>query len=628
MDDRHRRLADRAYEPLPIGAIEPRGWLRRQLRIQADGLTGHLDEFWPDLADNQWLGGERGGWERGPYFADGLVPLAFLLDDPDLIDKAETWVEGFLDWQEADGWIGPKRQASDQGHEYDPWPRFVVLKVLRQYYEATEEDRAIDAMSSFCRWLADALANEELVRWGHYRWADLAVSIVWLYDRTGDDQLLDVAEMAAEKGYDWGGHFLNFEDYADPYEKQEGVQDLSAHVVNNAMGIKAPGIRYLLEGDGLNAASDAIALLDRYHGQATGLFTGDEFYGGKSPTRGTELCAVVEYMYSLEQLAVMFGAPEYGDRLERITFNALMATFTPDMRAHQYDQQANQVLCAVDEKGWINGPDANVFGLEPNFGCCTANMHQGWPKFASHLWMRDEDELAVVAYAPCAVTTDVDGTSVTILEETNYPFRDVVSMTVEVDGTAEFALSLRIPDWIDQAEIELPGGDVRTVGSGPDYCTIERTWSDGETVEVAFSTPVRSERRYRGAVTLHRGPLVFSLPIDADWKRAGGEPPHADWELYPDSSWNYGLEVDPDDLQSSVSVAFDPVEDRPFSPDGAPVKMNVPGQLLPEWGLDDEYGWAAPIPNAIVKSKSDSEELSLVPYGCTNLRVTEFPLVS
>jgi hypothetical protein len=77
-----------AYRPLPLGSVKPKGWLRRQMEIQASGLSGHLDEFWKDLGPNSgWLGGTGESWERGPYFLDGITPLAYLLEDQNLIAK-------------------------------------------------------------------------------------------------------------------------------------------------------------------------------------------------------------------------------------------------------------------------------------------------------------------------------------------------------------------------------------------------------------------------------------------------------------------------------------------------------------------------------------------------------------
>ncbi|GHO89805.1 hypothetical protein KSZ_78110 [Dictyobacter formicarum] len=74
---------------LPTGAIRPDGWLYEQLRLQAQGLTGHLDEIWPDVGPNSaWLGGTGEEWERGPYYCDGLIPLAYMLQDEQLIKKA------------------------------------------------------------------------------------------------------------------------------------------------------------------------------------------------------------------------------------------------------------------------------------------------------------------------------------------------------------------------------------------------------------------------------------------------------------------------------------------------------------------------------------------------------------
>src|SRR5271157_1406317 len=80
-DTRRTALQPVLFRPLALGQIKPSGWLRDQLRTQAAGLSGHLDEFWPDIKNSAWIGGNAEGWERVPYWLNGIVPLAYLLDD-------------------------------------------------------------------------------------------------------------------------------------------------------------------------------------------------------------------------------------------------------------------------------------------------------------------------------------------------------------------------------------------------------------------------------------------------------------------------------------------------------------------------------------------------------------------
>ncbi len=113
-----------AFRPLPLGAVRPSGWTARQLRIMADGLSGHLDEFWPDVADSQWFGGKAEGWERAPYWLDGAIPLAWLLDDATLKARITAHVDHVIANQRADGWFAPlpagRRDESLRSLEHPP----------------------------------------------------------------------------------------------------------------------------------------------------------------------------------------------------------------------------------------------------------------------------------------------------------------------------------------------------------------------------------------------------------------------------------------------------------------------------------------------------------------------------
>ncbi|HVO24398.1 MAG TPA: beta-L-arabinofuranosidase domain-containing protein [Candidatus Margulisiibacteriota bacterium] len=612
-------LQPQALTPLPLGSVKPRGWLLDQCRVQGSGLTGHIEEFWPDLGPkNMWLGGDSEGWERGPYYLDGLVPLAHMLADARLKQMAARWLESILRMQDASGWLGPVQ--APYFRPYDHWPVTIALKVLTQHYEATADARVIDVMNRFCTYLQNTLAERPLFDWAQYRWADLVLSIHWLYNRTGAAWLLDVAAKVARQGFDWHSHFENF-----PCTEKTTLDSctLATHVVNNAMAVKSGGVWWRQSGAEADRRSvyHTIETLDRYHGQVTGVFSGDEHLAGRDPSQGTELCAVVEYMYSLEELLAILGDPVFGDRLERIAYNALPAACTPDMWAHQYDQQVNQVLCSVAPRQWTTNSDtSNIYGLEPNYGCCTANFHQGWPKLVKSLWMATADDgLAAVAYGPCSVTARVgDGTEVTIIEDTGYPFREEVCFTVATPAPVQFPLLLRIPGWTPAALVQVGAQEPQPANAGS-FQAINRVWTDGDGVRVRLPMPITLERRYRNSMAVVRGPLVFALKMGEEFRLLTGQPPQADWEVRPTTPWNYGLPLAP-----TFATRSAPIGSVPFAPAAAPIILHTRARRIPTWRMAQNS--AGPLPVSPVATSDSDEDIELVPYGCTNLRIAEFPV--
>jgi DUF1680 family protein len=338
----------------------------------------------------------------------------------------------------------------------------------------------------------------------------------------------------------------------------------------------------------------------------------------------------VEFLYSLEHLVAILGEPAYGDLLEKIAFNALPATFSPDMWAHQYDQQTNQVQCTInpDHLWTTNGPESNLYGLEPNYGCCTANMHQGWPKFAAHLWMRSPDGgLVAAAYAPSSVAFETGDGRVEVTLDTDYPFRESLRFTVKAKRPGRFPLVLRIPAWAEGASLEVAGARGKSPRPGT-FHRLEREWKDGDEVTLRLPMKARVSARFNGALSLDRGPLVYSLAIGEKWVRVNEdkphrELPHADWEVHPTTDWNYGLAIDPADPDAGVRFEERPVGERPFSPEGAGMAATAKGRLLPGWRI--RHGWAAEIPPEPQESEAPLEDITLLPYGCTNIRITEFP---
>ena len=636
------RVALRARAPLlpgvftllPLGSVMPAGWLKEQLLIQANGLSGHLDETWADVGSNSgWLGGSGESWERGPYFLDGLVPLAWLLDDATLKAKAQRYIDWTLTHPSANGMIGP---ASND----DWWPRFVILKVLAQYHEVTGDARVIPLMDRYFRHQLAALPTRPLRDWGKFRWQDEVLSVLWLYNRTGDAYLLDLARLLHQQGHNWIAQYADFQFKqkvtAEFIKLNEGggLKDLalSTHGVNNGQALKTGAVWSLVSGVEADRAAvmHMLGELDRYHGLPNGMFSCDEHLAGRDPSQGSELCTVVETMFSLEQSLAITGIAALGDRLEKLAFNALSGMFTDDMWAHQYNQEPNQVECSLHHKPWVtDGPESNLFGLEPNFGCCTANFHQGWPKFAASIFMlsgatADEDGLVAAAYAPCEVRTRLRGAAVHIVEETDYPFRGTVSLTVNPVAPVNFPLSLRIPAWAAGTLITVNGKPEQTPAQPGTFARITRTWKYGDRVEITFPMQPRVSRWFNGSVAIERGPLVFSYGIGENWVKLRDRGMTADWQVFPTTAWNYALEVNAADLAKSVEVIEAAVSKVPFSRRQAPVTLKVQARKLPGWLAED--GVANSLPMSPVPTDQRRESLTLIPYAAAKLRISAFPL--
>ncbi len=589
-------------------------------------MSGHLDETWADVGPNSgWLGGTGESWERGPYFVDGLLPLAYLLEEDRLKAKAQKFVEWTLTHQAPSGMIGPA------GND-DWWPRMVMLKVLAQYEEATGDPRVVPLLSRYFAYQLSALPGRPLRDWGRFRWQDNALVVIWLYNRTGDGKLLDLARLLHAQGFDWQANFADFK-FTEPMtperihlSEHDGLGDttLASHGVNNGQALKAAPVWSVLSGKDADrlGIDRMLAMLDRYHGLPNGMFSCDEHLAGRDPSQGSELCTVVETMFSLEQSLAILGDARLGDRLERIAFNALPGTFTDDMWAHQYNQEPNQVEVSLHRKPWTtDGPESNLYGLQPNFGCCTANFHQGWPKFAASLWMLSHDDgLVAAAYAPCEVRTTVAGTPVHISEQTEYPFKGRVRITINPARPLGFPLRLRVPAWASGATIEVNRQPVPASAGG--FAKIDRTWKAGDLVELEFPMAPSVSGGFHDSVSIARGPLVFSYPIAEDWVKLRTQGMTADWQVFPAAPWNYALAADPaaahpTDVQERAVGAV------PFALEQTPVRIRVAARKVPAWRAVD--GVAEAVPQSPVESQETEETITLVPYAAAKLRITAFP---
>lgn len=640
-------LAPKPYIELPLGSIKARGWLFEMLDRQRKGATGQMDTLYPEVMGprNGWLGGDGDQWERGPYWIDGLLPLAYLLDDNDLKKKVQPWIEWTLKSQRSDGYFGPAKDYSyepglQRDNSADWWPRMVLLKIMQQYYSATSDKRVIDFMTRYFRYQLAQLPKTPLGHWtfwATYRGGDNLQAVYWLYNITGDKFLLELADIIHKQTHDFTHMFLETDD----------LQRFNTiHCVNLAQGLKEPVIYYQHHHDRryLDAVKKGLADIRRYNGQAQGMFGGDENLHGNDHTQGSELCSAVELMFSLEKMIEITGDIAMTDHLERIAFNALPTQVSDDFMHKQYFQQPNQVTATRHGRNFYvnfdhSGTDI-VFGSRSGFPCCFSNMHQGWPKFVQSLWYATPDGgLAAMAYSPSAVTARVaGGTSVTIEEQTVYPMDDLIMFDLHIaDKKAEaaFPLHLRVPGWCHGAIITVNGEPCEEAKAGS-MAVINRTWKDGD--RVMLRLPMRittSEWTDAQAVAVERGPLVYALKMEEKWEKktlTGDEKTQfgdSYYEVTSSSPWNYALLANPlRDPNRNCSLHINPDKQHAtyfWNVDNAPIEIRVKAKRIDSWQMYN--GSAGPLPFSTHQSGNPVEEITLIPYGCTTLRISEFPTV-
>ena len=616
-------LTEAPFIALPVGAVKAEGWLHNQLMLQKNGLTGHAEDLYSsknDLgADCDWLGGTGDSWERAPYYTKGLVALAYVLDDAELKTKAQKWVDWSLDNQRRNGYFGPQNNN-------DWWARMPMLYAIRDYYDATGDERVIPFFTKYFQYQNANIESQQLSSWGKSRAGDNIDIVFWLYNRTGDEFLLELADKLHNQAYPWTDIFTNnlFNQFLRDFQPK--------HNVNVPQAMKMPVVYYQKS----KAVADKEAFVKGRehlmcdHGQPFGMQSGCEMLAGRSSMTGLELCSVVEQMQTSEIAQMILGDASIGDQLEMVAYNALPGGLSYDIKGLQYYQQANQVISKFGYTGMAQNYDnGNMPGPFSGYGCCRFDFHMGYPYFVKTMWAATADNgLAVMAYGPSKVTAKVaDGVEVSIKETTDYPFRERISLDVSIAKKTSFPLKLRIPAWCNSPEIKVNGKVQTGIVSGSFY-TINRSWSNNDEVSIYFPMNLVVNDEVNNSISINRGPLVFSLKIEEEWK------PRTDYgngfkenEVLPLSAWNYALIIDKNNPSSSIQVIENEMPNHPYDQSTTPVQLKVSAKKLSSWVYAHNERLAIDPPYSPVESNYRDEQVTLVPYGAQTLRVTCLPYI-
>lgn len=630
-DGSMRSAANRAplvpslYVKLPIGSIRPAGWIRKQLQLEADGFVGHLTEISSFLKKdhNAWYsptGEGDNGWEELPYWLKGFGDLGYVLGDDRIIREARGWLEAIIASQRADGYFGPRSNLTRENGKPDIWPNMLALNALQSFYEATGDDRILPLMSKYFHWI-QAMPEADLLLpdWQKIRGGDCLASVYWLYNRTGEPFLLDVAKKIHERTSDWTA----------------GVA--SWHGVDFAQGFREPATFFVQsknEGDLRATDRDFDAMVAAYGQVPGGMYGADENAreGYSGPRQATETCAMVEMMLSDEMLMRYEGTVKWADRCEDVAFNSLPASMTADAKALHYLTSPNQIVADRVSKAPGVQNSGPMFFFDPNdHRCCQHNVSHGWPYYAENLWMGTPDGgLAALLLGPCSVTSQVsDGSTVTIDEETTYPFSDRVVMRVHCKSGTKFPMSIRIPGWAVGATVKAAGGPPTSPIAGS-IARISRSWKDGDAVVVVLPMSIKLTTWVKNdsSVSVSRGPLTYSLKIGERVVKTGGTEAWPGFEIFPTTAWNYGLVLDPKAPSDAFHVVTKPwpANDQPFEAESSPIEIVVPAQKIEEWKADSN-GLVANLQPSPAVGSGPIERVELIPMGAARLRISAFPTV-
>lgn len=626
-------LAPSPLVKLPIGAIRAQGWLKTQLDLTAEGFSGRLSEIsqFCKYEGNGWVapGSADRGWEEAPYWLKGFTDLGYVTGNARIQGEAKRWLDAVLANQQPDGYFGTRKnlvlRRGDQPEMnldkpteiIDLWPNMIMLYPLRTLYEATGDERVLPFMLKYFAW-QKTIPRDQLLpgSWQKYRGGDNLDSIYWLYNRTGERWLLDLARTVHERTADW---FANIPTW---------------HGVNVSQGFREPAEYFQQTSDPkfLDATErNYRRVMDEYGQMPGGMFAADENArpGYTGPRQGAETCSMAEFLLSDEMLLKISGDSVWADRAEDVAFNSLPASMTPDLKGLHYLTAPNQVQLDRKSKAPMIENGGDMFSYNPyQYRCCQHNVAHAWPYYAEHLWMATAGNgVAAVLYAPSTVEAKVgSGGMVTLAEETDYPFGETVRLTLRTAAPVQFPLTLRVPSWAQGATVAINNTKPVPAGRGKSWLTLDRVWKNGD--RVTLTLPMRIElktwKKNGDSVSVYRGPLAYSLKIGELWQQYGNNERWPAFEVFPSTAWNYALDSSAGEMrfeQGSVPAG------QPFTPEAAPVRIVAKARRLPSWGLEPN-GLIQEVPRSPVAADSKVEEITLIPMGCARLRVSAFPVAS
>lgn len=608
-----------------IKDITPKGWLREYMLRMKDGMTGHPEALsypyntclWAgDIPRNGDYGQDWWRYEQTAYYTDGLLRLGYLLKDEELIRKGEEGVKYTLNHPQSNGRLG-------NGVISSLWPQAVFFRALKAYYEATGDRKVRSVLTANY----NSMTVSDLT--GGRRHIINIEGMMLLHGLQPQSTLLAKAKNA----YRAGGFELD--------SKVAAADDfIYMHGVTYTEMLKIPMILYAYTGDKtyLDLAMNTERRLERDHLLPDGVPVSEEYTVGNDIDQVHETCDITDYTWSLGYFLTATGEAEWADRIERAVFNAGPACHTKDFRSLQYFSGLNQILCTgnSDNTYFKRGSTWQAYRPTHETECCAGNIHRMMPNFASRMWLRGADNAIVAAmYSPSEIAFKAGEDSVRITEDTHYPFSGHIDFRFSMEKAAEFPFMFRIPGWSSSCTVKVNGKAVELETRPQTFATLKREFRDGDVVSVDFGMmPEICTLNADQGQYVQCGPLLYCYAIPQTMTEdkkvygnmAGKVPGNEDfkcWNITPSGQWNYGMRQGSQNLklvtdENLLANAY------PYDKETAPVSIQVDVTPVKWTVTENRYNPETPSTNTTEVSGT-AQKIRLIPYGCTELRVTVFP---
>lgn len=460
-------------------------------------------------------GADMGGW----YDAEGFVPghligqfisglsrIYATTGDKRASDKARRLVEGYAATFEKDGNPFASSKASTT------WPCYILDK-----YEIGLLDAAT---------LAGVAEAKALLP----RVIDGAIRFIpdHTYDRTPNspkqapydepyilpENLFKTHELTGEARFlAMAKKYLLDEEFFNPLAEGRNILP-GKHGYSHAIALSSGAKAYEVLGDAkyLRAMQNAWDMLEETQEYASGAWAPKEaFVHPHSGELGASLLTTHEHFetpcgyYAHSKLARYLlgftGEARYGDGLERVLLNTVLGAINPtdDGEYFYYSDYHDHAKKGFYQRKWP---------------CCAGTLVQSVADYPIDLYFAEGRGIAVNLYAPSEVRWQAGNVPVKLTQRTAYPESETVELTVDPETPAEFAVSLRIPGWLEGgARISVNGKTADVQAERGTFARISRKWKRGDTIALTLPFSFRTvaiDDRNPDVVAVMRGPVMMS----------------------------------------------------------------------------------------------------------------------